>query len=149
MGILDIFKKKEEKKEKEKEVKKPLKVKHVEKTKTSTVKKPASVPPSKTRAGKKKVFQTTFRILKEPHITEKTTHLTEFNQYTFKIWPKANKIEVKKAIENLYGVDVVSVRIIKIPSKKRRTGRITGWKKGYKKAIIKIKKGQKIEVLPR
>lgn len=144
MGILDIFKKKNKEKEKEKEVKKPSKVKRVKKIKEIKEKKEKKV-----KEKIKPKTQATFRILKEPHITEKTTYLTEFNQYTFKIWPKTNKIEVKKAIENLYGVDVVSVRIIKIPPKRRRSGRITGWKKGYKKAIIKIKKGQKIEVLPR
>ncbi len=88
-------------------------------------------------------------ILKTPHITEKSTDLVGKNQYVFKVWPKANKIEIKKAIEDLYGVDVLDVKIIKVPPKRRRLGRISGWRKGYKKAIVKIKEGQKIEVLPR
>lgn len=90
-----------------------------------------------------------YRILKAPHVTEKATDLTKKNQYVFKVCPKANKTEIKKAIEDLYEVDVASVKIINVPPKKRRLGRISGWRKGYKKAIIQIKEGQKIEVLPR
>jgi len=90
-----------------------------------------------------------FKILIEPHITEKTTDLEKKNQYVFKVFPKANKTEIKKAIEDLYKVEVLGVKIINVPKKRRRLGRISGWKKGYKKAIVKIKEGQKIEVLPR
>jgi len=46
-------------------------------------------------------------------------------------------------------VDVVSVRVITVKGRKRRLGKIKGWTKGYKKAIVRIKKGQKIEILPR
>lgn len=88
-------------------------------------------------------------IIKSPHITEKATDLTKKNQYVFKVEPNANKIEIKKAIEKLYGVDVLSVKIINVPKKRRRLGRISGWRKGYKKAIVRIKEGQKIEVLPK
>lgn len=98
---------------------------------------------------KTKISDVAYRVLKEPHITEKATALTKKNQYIFKVWPRSNKIEIKKAIENLYGVEVISVKIIKIPRRQRRLGRTFGWKKGYKKAIIKIREGQKIEVLPR
>jgi len=90
-----------------------------------------------------------FKILIEPHVTEKTTDLVKKNQYVFEVYPRANKMEIKKAIENLYGIDVLDVKIINVPRKRRRLGRISGWKKGYKKAIVKIKEGQKIEVLPR
>jgi large subunit ribosomal protein L23 len=90
-----------------------------------------------------------WRVLEETHITEKATDLIEKNQYVFKVFPKANKKEIKKAIEGLFSVDVLGVRIVNVPRKRRRLGRVRGWRKGYKKAIIKIKKGQKIEVLPR
>lgn len=90
-----------------------------------------------------------WRILKPPHITEKAADLAKKNQYVFKISETANKTETKKAIENLYGVDVLAVRIVKISKKLRKRGAQKGWKKGYKKAIVKIKEGQKIEVLPR
>jgi large subunit ribosomal protein L23 len=88
-------------------------------------------------------------ILKEPQITEKATNLSKINQYTFKVAKNANKTEIKKAIEKLYGVEVTAVRIIKAHKKRRRLGKILGWRKGYKKAIVKIKEGQKIEIMPR
>jgi len=75
--------------------------------------------------------------------------LAERNQYVFKVFPDANKIEIKKAIKEIYGADVEEVRIINVPRKKRRRGRIEGWRKGYKKAIVKIKEGQTIEILPK
>jgi len=128
MALLDIFKKtKKEKPEITKTVKKEIKV----------------------EKSREKVIGNAYRVLKTPHITEKATALAKENQYIFKIWPGANKVEVKKAIEDLYGVDVLSVKIINIPPKRRRLGRISGWRKGYKKAIVRIKEGQKIEVLPR
>lgn len=90
-----------------------------------------------------------WKILKGPHITEKATNSVNSNQYIFKVFPGAHKTEIKKAIEDLFNIDVLAVKIIKVPPRKRRVGRIEGWRKGYKKAIIKIKSGQKIDVLPR
>jgi len=144
MAILDIFKRKKPKKKKEakKEVKKTSEVK-VERKPS----KPKSKKISEFRA--KRSFNIAYRNLKTPHVTEKAGDLTQRNQYVFKVWPRANKIEIKKAIQDIYGVDVLNVRIIKIPKKARRLGRQKGWREGYKKAIIKIKEGQKIEVLPR
>ena len=101
------------------------------------------------QAKREKVIGEAYRILKTPQVTEKATDLVKKNQYVFKVSSRANKNEVKKAIESVYGVDVISVRIINVPAKRRRLGRQRGWRKGYKKAIVKIKTGQKIEVLPR
>ncbi|PIQ05738.1 MAG: 50S ribosomal protein L23 [Candidatus Nealsonbacteria bacterium CG18_big_fil_WC_8_21_14_2_50_37_10] len=98
---------------------------------------------------KKKVVGEAYRILKTPHATEKAADLAEKNQYVFKVWPRVNKTEIGKAIEDIYGVDVLSVRIIKVPRKQRRLGKVQGWRKGYKKAIVKIKEGQKIEIMPK
>jgi large subunit ribosomal protein L23 len=89
------------------------------------------------------------QILISPQVTEKTTDLAKKNQYAFKIFKNVNKTEIKNAIENLYNVDVLEVKIINVPAKRRRLGKISGWRKGYKKTIVKIKEGQKIEVLPR
>jgi len=88
-------------------------------------------------------------ILIEPHITEKATELAQENQYAFKVNPRANKSEIKKAVERTYDVDVVKVRTMKAPRKKRRKGRIEGYKKGFKKAVVRIQEGQKIEIMPR
>ena len=58
-----------------------------------------------------------------------------------------NKNEIKNAVEGIYKVDVLSVNLIKIPAKKRRLGRTEGFRKAYRKAVVKIKNGQKIEIL--
>lgn len=127
MPIFDIFKRKKKKEVPERKVEKP--------------KEP--VKPKKVK--KRPVLA--YKILKSPHITEKATRLAQENQYTFKVFKKANKTEIKKAISELYGVDVESVRIVQKPSRQRRIGRQIGKKPGYKKAIVKIKPGQKIETL--
>lgn len=90
-----------------------------------------------------------YRILRHPHVTEKATNLVENNQYVFNVDKGANKIEVKKAIEAVYKVDVMGVNITNIHPRKKRLGRTMGHVPGYKKAIVKIKEGQKIEVLPK
>ncbi len=101
----------------------------------------------------KKLAAQAYGVVKEPHITEKATSLTDQNKYVFRISPKANKIEVKKAIEALYETKVARVHIIHSAAKKRRLGRTEGWrgglKKGFKKAIVTLEKGEKIELLPR
>jgi large subunit ribosomal protein L23 len=116
--------------------------KAVSKTGENLIKKPTSF------LEKKEHKNLGWKVLKSPQITEKATILTEKNQYIFKIADDANKTEVRKAVEEIYKVDVLDVKIIRIPSKKRRRGKVSGWKKGYKKAVVKIKAGQKIELLP-
>jgi len=88
------------------------------------------------------------KIIIAPHITEKTTGDNAENKYTFKIFPKSNKIEVKKAIESLYNVKVESVHVINVPSKSRRRGNKFGHTPGYKKATVLLKEGYKIDLLP-
>ena len=126
MALLDIFKKKKQK--------------HV------STKVPTGTPvPSKP----KKISGQAYGVIKRPHVTEKATDSTLKDQYIFEVFSGSNKNQVKKAIEDIYGVDVVSVNIVNIPRKRKRLGRIEGWSGGYKKAIVRIKEGQKIEVLPR
>lgn len=98
---------------------------------------------------KKRVSKIAYRVLASPHVTEKATTLEKDNKYIFKVFPRANKTEIKKGINELYGVDVIDIKIINIHRKKRKVGRRIGWKKGYKKAIIRLKKGQKIEIISR
>lgn len=88
-------------------------------------------------------------VLKTPLVAEKATDLAKLNQYVFKIYPENNKSQVKEAVEGFYGVKVLKVNIVNLPAKQRRLGKTLGWKPGFKKAIVKIKQGQKIEVLPR
>ncbi len=171
MGLFDVFKKEDNPPAggKKEEAKKAPKVKVEEKLKPKPKSKPEPKPqvksgdkpkdqgkpssaPAGAIVGKEENIGTldiAHCVLKEPHVSEKSTDLVAKDQYTFKVWPRANKNEIKKSIEDIYSVDVVGVKIIKVPRRKRRLGGISGWKKGYKKAIVKIKKGQKIEVLPR
>jgi len=81
-----------------------------------------------------------------PHITEKASTLGEQNKYVFRITSSANKTEVKKAIEKLYKVSVKNVHVITMPSKFRQVGRYKGRKPGFRKAIITLKKGDRIEI---
>ena len=88
-----------------------------------------------------------YEAIKQPHISEKASYLAEQDQYIFEVSPNFNKNEIKNSVEGIYGVDVLSVNIIRIPAKKRRLGRTEGFRKAYKKAVVKIKEGQKIEIL--
>jgi len=116
-------------------------------------KKTESKPSKKTDATDKKLLSFAYNIIKSPQITEKATALAEINQYVFNVYPKANKTEIKKAVEALYGVKVEKIRIVHLPAKSRRLGRFEGWKgglsKGFKKAIVSLAKGEKIEIMPR
>lgn len=150
MGLLDFFKKKEKIEEKKVEkVEKKVEKKKVKKEAKPLGKKAEEKIKPGVPKPKKKISEKGYKILYPPHVTEKATRLGEENKYVFKVWTKTNKTEIKKVIEGLYGVNVIGIKIINVPRKRRRLGRQMGWKKGYKKAIVKIKKGQKIEILPR
>jgi large subunit ribosomal protein L23 len=97
------------------------------------------------KSAKKSHFS--YEVISRPHISEKATYLGEKNQYIFEILPNYNKKEVKKAVEGIYGVNVLSVNMIKIPAKKRRLGKTQGFRKKYSKAVVTVKEGQKIEIL--
>ena len=84
--------------------------------------------------------------IKSPVITEKATIMSEQNKTVFKVHPSANKKNIKKNIEKIFKVKVTKINIINIKSKyKLRQGK-TSVKKGYKKAIITLKKGQSIDL---
>ncbi|HCC60186.1 MAG TPA: 50S ribosomal protein L23 [Candidatus Staskawiczbacteria bacterium] len=95
----------------------------------------------------KKNVKFSYEAITKPHISEKATYLAEKNQYIFVVPVSYNKKEIKNSVEGIYNVDVLSVNKVKIPAKKRRIGATQGFKKGFVKAIVKIKEGQKIEVL--
>lgn len=139
MSILDFLKRKKEiDKNKGKKTEKVLDTKKLDKAKVSPVVRTTGLK-------KKKGFS--YEIVKEPHISEKASNLAEKNVYVFKVRGGINKSEIKKSVEGIYGTDVLSVNIVKIPRKKRRIGKAEGFKKGYVKAMVKIKEGQKIEIL--
>ncbi|MCX6730073.1 MAG: 50S ribosomal protein L23 [Candidatus Portnoybacteria bacterium] len=88
------------------------------------------------------------KLLKAPHISEKATNLSEEGKYVFKVYKNANKSEIKKTISNFYGVVVKDVNIINIRTKIKLLRGKRGEKSGYKKAIVTLEKGHKIEILP-
>lgn len=87
-----------------------------------------------------------YRVVLSPHITEKGTLMGEQNKYIFRIAENANKTEAKKAVENLYKVKVAKVRILYAQSKFRQVGRHEGYKAGFKKAIVTLRPGNKINL---
>jgi large subunit ribosomal protein L23 len=89
-------------------------------------------------------------ILKKPLITEKASALSEkAGKYTFLVNKKANKVEIKKAVEKMYGVNVEDVNTLIIASKPKsrntKTRVVSGRKGSYKKAIVKVAKGEVID----
>ncbi len=86
-----------------------------------------------------------YRIVLRPIITEKSTLLKEKNrEVCFEVNPKANKIEIKKAVEQLFKIKVERVRVQNKRGKMRRVGRSAGKKKDWKKAYVKLKEGEKM-----
>ena len=89
------------------------------------------------------------RILKRPIVTEKMTALQEQGRYAFEVTTTANKIDIARAVEKKFGVTVVSVRTIRYQGKSKaqlmRRGRFSGSTSEWKKAIVRLKDGEKIE----
>jgi large subunit ribosomal protein L23 len=77
-------------------------------------------------------------IIKRPIITERTTDMMEDNKYVFDVDVRSNKVEIKKAIESIFGVDVVSVNTINVRKKPKKFGRHSGFTARRKKAIVKL-----------
>jgi len=85
-------------------------------------------------------------VIRRPLVTEKSNiGREEENLATFAVDPRANKHDVRRAVETLFDVEVVSVRTMRQPRKKRRLGRFVGRKSEWKKAIVKLAEGQEIE----
>ena len=87
-----------------------------------------------------------YKILVKPLVTEKVSNLGALNQYVFAVALKTNKIEVAKAVKEVYGIKPVSVNMIKMAGKKARYGRISGRRKDWKKAIVTLPSGQTIKI---
>ncbi|OIO07421.1 50S ribosomal protein L23 [Candidatus Falkowbacteria bacterium CG1_02_41_21] len=85
-------------------------------------------------------------MLVKPLVTEKATNLGGQNKYVFIVDINANKIEVAKAIDEVYGLNPISVNMVKMKGKQVARGRITGRRKDFKKAIVTLKKGETIQV---
>lgn len=85
-------------------------------------------------------------ILIRPIISEKNTLLNERGQYVFEVDTRANKIMVRQAVEELFKVDVTAVNIMNVKGKRRRTRQGYGTTRTWKKAIVTLRPGQRIEL---
>lgn len=85
-------------------------------------------------------------IIRRPCVTEKSIASTEeANKVVFEVAVGANKIEIKKAVQELFGVTVLNVNTMRVPGKKVRMGRYQGVKPAWKKAIVTLREGDTIE----
>ena len=84
-----------------------------------------------------------------PNITEKSTSLSEFNKVVFKVHKGANKNTIKKNIEKIFKVNVIKINTITLKGKTKIVRNQKGYKSGYKKAIVTLKKGQSIDLATR
>ena len=86
-----------------------------------------------------------YEVLRRPLITEKMTILQGGNKYAFKVAPKATKHQVKTAVETAFKVNVTKVNVMNVPGKERRIGRRIAMTPSWKKAVVTLMPGQKIE----
>lgn len=87
------------------------------------------------------------KIIVGPHIAEKSTFLNEKGVYVFKIKHGCNKVMIRQAIKKLYGVTPTKINIVNLPGKKVSVGGRRGIKPGFKKAMVYLKKGDKLEIV--
>ncbi len=149
MALLDIFKKKSEgkrfeRKQKEKAKSRPAVAVSGEKKSEEAVKERGAK--EQKPKDSKKLSEFSAKVLVKPHVTEKSTVLGERGAYVFKIGKKANKPMVRQAIKETFGVNPVKIGITKAPAKRRFVRGRRGTKEGFSKAVVYLKKGEKIEV---
>ena len=89
---------------------------------------------------------TAHQILVRPIVTEKNTSLNEVGKYCFEVLLNANKIEIKRAVEEVFSVHVTGVNIIKVPGKMRRMGKTSGMTRTWKKAVVTLAAGERIDL---
>lgn len=88
-----------------------------------------------------------YDMIRIPLITEKATLLSEQNKVSFKVAANTNKTEIKKAVEEVFKVQVKAVNVVNLHGKTKRFKGIQGRRPGYKKAIVTLAEGQKIDVM--
>lgn len=109
---------------------------------------PAKAPTPPTSATPREILRRERRhtgIIIAPHLTEKSNEASSRNWYTFRVASAASKILVRQAVEERYGVRVERVRILAQRAKKVRLGHIEGLTPGFKKAMVKLVAGARIE----
>ena len=86
------------------------------------------------------------QILLAPVVSEKSYSLIEVGKYSFKVHPDAHKTQVRQAVEEIFGVRVVAVNVVKVRPKPKRRGMFRGTRPGWKKAVVQLAEGEKIEI---
>ena len=88
-----------------------------------------------------------YQVIKKTLITEKSTIARDAaNQYNFEVNIKANRIEVGRAVEKIFKVEVLNVRVMNVRGKKKRSGKVMGERSSWKKAIVTLAPGSRIEI---
>jgi large subunit ribosomal protein L23 len=85
-------------------------------------------------------------VLLSPVVSEKSYSLLEDRKYSFRVHPDAHKTQIRQAVEELFGVRVQAVNVIKVQSKPKRRGMMRGRRPGWKKAIVQLREGESIEI---
>ena len=89
-------------------------------------------------------MKTAYDIILRPIISEQSTEHVDLKKYVFEVAPESNKIEIRKAIEEIFDVEVIKVTTLNMKGKKKRTGRYPeGSRKDWKKAVVKLSDGSK------
>jgi large subunit ribosomal protein L23 len=85
-------------------------------------------------------------VLLAPVVSEKSYSLITDRKYTFKVHQDAHKTQIRQAVEELFGVNVMDVNVLKVQSKPKRRGLHRGTRPGWKKAIVQLREGESIEI---
>jgi len=107
---------------------------------------PKTVKAGAATAKKEVKANNAYRFLVKPLVTEKATNLMTQNKYVFVVSKEANKIEIAKAIEALYGVKPLKVNLSNVKGKKVARGKIRGQRKDWRKAVVTLPAGQTIQI---
>lgn len=87
-----------------------------------------------------------YDVIRRPIVTEKTNiQKDQANQVTFEVDPRANRIEIKRAVEKIFNVKVADARTMHVTGKIKRRGRVLGKRRDWKKAIVTLMPGERIE----
>jgi large subunit ribosomal protein L23 len=86
------------------------------------------------------------QVVIAPVVSEKSYSLIEDNKYSFRVHPRAHKTQIRQAVEELFDVKVEAVNIVKVQPKPKRRGFSRGKKPGWKKAIVQLREGDRIEI---
>ena len=86
------------------------------------------------------------QVVIAPVVSEKSYSLIEDNKYSFRVHPRAHKTQIRQAVEELFDVKVESVNVLKVQPKPKRRGLSRGKKPGWKKAVVQLREGDRIEI---